>query len=101
VHVLGSVLVAVLTFAGSLGVLALMFQVPVMTPGEAGAWLALIAVNPFLIAATLLARECALWFGLAIASRGRRVKLRNAEERVRFDSEVAEQRAAYERARPA
>ncbi|WP_167050556.1 hypothetical protein [Salinibacterium sp. ZJ77] len=100
-HVLGSLLVALLTFAGSLGVLALMFDVPAMTSDEASAWLALIAVNPFLIAATLLARECALWFGLAIASRGRRVRLRNAEERVRFDSEVAEQRAAYERARPA
>ncbi len=99
-HVLGSLVVALLTYGASVGVLALMFEVPAMTPGEAAGWFALIAVNPFLIAAAVLARECALWFGLAIASRGRRVRARNTEERARFDSEVAEQRAAYERARP-
>ncbi len=98
VHVLGSLIVGALVFAASVGILALMYDVIGMTQEEGLEWIARIASSPFIIAAALLAREVALWFGLAIASRGRRVKARNAEERARFDAEVAEQRAAYERA---
>lgn len=100
-HVIGSLFVAALTYLASVGVLALMYNVVGMTAEEGVARIGEIATSPFLIAAAALARECALWFGLAIAARGRRVKERNAAERAKFDSEVAEQRAAYERARTA
>ncbi len=98
-HVIGSIFVAVLTYAVSLGVLALLRNVVAMTPDEAATLVAAIAFRPpLLIAALVVARETALWFGLAIASRGRRVKERNAVARAEFEQSVADQRAEYERA---
>lgn len=99
-HVIGSLFVAALTYAVSVGVLALLSNVVGMTPDQAADFLARLAAEPFLLAALVIARECALWFGLAIASRGRRVKQRNAEDRAAFEQSVADRRAEYERAHP-
>ncbi|QEO09218.1 hypothetical protein [Protaetiibacter larvae] len=100
-HVLGSLFVAALSYAVSLGVLALASDIINSTPAEAVVLLGSIATSPFLIAALVIARETALWFGLAIAWRGRRVKERNAADRAQFEQTVAERRAEYERAHPA
>jgi hypothetical protein len=48
----------------------------------------------------VIAREVAIWFGLAIAARGRRVRARNIQAREQYDRELAERRAQYEN-RPA
>lgn len=100
-HVLGSLFVAILSYAASLGILALANDVINRTPEEAALLIGALAVNPFLIAALVLAREASLWFGLAISARGRRVKERNAADRAAFEQTVAERRAEYERAHPA
>ncbi len=99
-HVIGSLFVATLTYGASLGVLALMRGVIAMTPDAAVALLGSLAAHPLLLCVLALARESSLWFGLAIASRGRRVRERNATERALFEQSVADRRAEYERAHP-
>ncbi|MFT4283743.1 MAG: hypothetical protein QM598_02785 [Protaetiibacter sp.] len=99
-HVIGSLFVAVLSYAVSIGVLALLVNIVGMTPDEAVRWLTAVATSPLLLAVALIARETSLWFGLAIAARGRRVKERNATDRALFEQSVAERRAEYERAHP-
>jgi hypothetical protein len=99
-HVVGSLFVALLTYAVSLGVLALLRNVVAMTPDQAAQLFAALASSALLLCVAALARESSLWFGLAIASRGRRVKERNATERALYEQSVAERRAEYERAHP-
>ncbi|AYF97586.1 hypothetical protein [Protaetiibacter intestinalis] len=99
-HVIGSLFVAALTYAASIAALALASNIFAMTPDQAVDFFGIVAVSPFLLSALALAREASLWFGLAIASRGRRVKERNATERALFEQSVAERRAEYERAHP-
>ena len=93
-YILGSLVVAAAVYFGTIGL------------GSLIDWLVLretttfadAALSPFVILATLLAREVAMWFGAAIARRGRRVKERNAEARAAFDRELAEHRARYSNA---
>jgi hypothetical protein len=99
-HALGSLFVAVITYAVSGGIVALALNVIGMTPEEGVATLGSVFSSPQLIVALVLAREVSLWFGLAIAARGRRVKERNVAERAAFDQSVADRRAEYERAHP-
>jgi hypothetical protein len=56
-----------------------------------------VALVPQIIASGVVAREVAIWLGLAISARGRRVRVRNTEARAQYDRDVAEQRAQYER----
>src|SRR6187431_2769438 len=97
-HVLGSLFVAVLTYAISGGIVALALNVIGMTADEGVALLGQVFGSAQLIVALVLAREIALWFGLAIAARGRKVKERNIAERAAFEQNVADRRAEYERA---
>jgi hypothetical protein len=99
-HVVGSLFVAVLTYATSLGVIALLHNVVAMTPDEAAVFFRALAGNALMLAVLVIAREAALWFGLAISARGRRVKERNAADRAAFEQSVADRRAEYERAHP-
>jgi len=99
-HVIGSLFVAGLTYGVSLGILGLMRNVVAMTPADAAQLFGVIASSALLLCVLALARETSLWFGLAIAARGRRVKERNAAERAIFEQSVAERRAEYERAHP-
>jgi len=84
VHVLGSLLVAVIVYFGTIGVLLLL-------NGFSGTSLSFgyFALNPFVIAATLAAREVSIWIGFLIAWRGGRVKELNKADREAFDSEQA------------
>jgi len=84
VHVLGSLLVAVIVYFGTIGVLLLL-------NGFSGTALSFgyFALNPFVIAATLIAREVSIWIGFLIALRGGRVKELNKAAREAFDSEQA------------
>ncbi len=91
-HVLGSLVVALLVYVVTIGVILLGLGVTAMTPAEAGDALFELLTRPELVAALLLAREVALWTGAAIAARGRRVKARNAAARDEFERERAEAR---------
>lgn len=96
-YILGSVIVALVVYFGSIGAILLANGVILMTPTEAADAFRAGLVNPIVVAATLLAREVSLWTGSIIARRGRRVKERNATARATWEREVAEKRAEYER----
>jgi hypothetical protein len=81
-HVLGSLLVAIIVYFGSIGVLLLLNGF-----GDSTASFGYFAVNPFVIAATLVAREVSIWIGFLIALRGGRVKELNKADRAAFESE--------------
>jgi hypothetical protein len=95
-HVFGSLLLAFVVYFASIGLLLLVAQIS-GSPTTFGQ----IALYPQIIAAAVIAREVAIWFGLGISSRGRRVKVRNADDRAKYDQELAEKRAQYERPQPA
>jgi hypothetical protein len=86
VHVLGSILVALITYFGSIGMLLLVHQIAGSSVGVLAT-----AFSPFLIAATFIAREVSVWVGLLIARRGSRLTESNRADREAFD---AEQRAS-------
>ena len=82
VHVLGSLLVAAITYLGSIGLLLLVHQLAGVDLGVVAT-----ATSPYVIAATLVAREVSIWVGLLISRRGTRVAARNRAERDAFDAE--------------
>jgi hypothetical protein len=93
--VLGSLVIAVLVYFVSIGALLLIAGGFGLTAGEAAETFARLALNPVIIAAALLAREAAVWFGAAIAARGRRVRERNYAAWEAFEREEAEKRAEF------
>ena len=97
-YVLGSFVVALVVYFVSIGILLLTNGVIGMTPSGAVRAFRAAAVSPLLVIAGFVAREVPIWFGAAIAARGRRQKLRNVEEKAAFDRESAEKRADYDRA---
>jgi hypothetical protein len=95
-YVLGSFIVALLVYAVSIGILRLLNGVIDMTPAKALQAFAAMALSPLLIAA-IVAREVPIWFGAAIAARGRRQKQRNAEEKAAFETELENNRSDFSR----
>lgn len=95
-HVFGSLLLAFVVYFASIGLLLLVGNVFTHQNLAFSA----VALVPQVIAAAVIAREVAIWFGLAIAARGRRVRVRNTQAREQYDRELAEKRAQYEN-RPA
>jgi len=93
-HVLGSILVALLVYFGTIGVLLLANGVIQSTPEEAQYLFALALVDPRVIAASLVAREVSLWTGALVAKRGRKVTERNRATRAAWEAELAEKTAA-------
>jgi len=100
-YVVGSLLVGVFVYFGTIGVLVLGRGIVLMTPVEAAALFNAALRDPFVIAAALVAREVSLWIGALISRRGRRLKVRNAEARAAYDRDLAESRAERERANAA
>jgi hypothetical protein len=78
--------------------LTLLTDLTKQTPDEAAATFWAFAGSAFLLVAAILAREVAMWVGLAISVRGRKVRMRNAEAKAAYDVEQAEKKAEYERA---
>ena len=91
--VIGSLIIAAITYFASIGALLLMAGGFGLTADDAIMKFREWAVNPAIIAAALLAREVAIWFGAVIAARGRRVRARNEVARDEFEREEAEKRA--------
>jgi hypothetical protein len=93
-HVLGSLVLAIAVYFGTIGALLVIGNVFHGSPQTLT--FAELAVHPFVIAAAVIAREVSIWMGLAIAARGRRVKARNVETRTAWDREQEEKKAARE-----
>ena len=92
-HVLGSLILAVAVYFGMIGLLLFIGNTLHGSPDPIT--FASLAVNPWVLAAAVVARESSIWIGLAIAARGRRVKVRNVEARAAFDREQDAKRAEY------
>lgn len=92
-HILGSILVGVLVYLGTAGVIVLSQNIFAITSTEASTLFARGLVTPWVIAAGLLAREVALWSGALIARRGRKIKARNVEALDAWERDLAEKRA--------
>lgn len=97
-YIVGSILIGVLVYVGTIGLGLLSTGVILDTPAEAADRLAAALRNPFIIGAAFLAREVAMWTGVLISRRGRRLKVRNAEAREAYDRELAQKRAEHEHA---
>lgn len=97
-HVFGSLVVALVVYFGSIGILLLLGMLIGAGDAEALGSFAGLATNPIIIIAALVAREVSIWVGLAISARGRRVKERNLELVDEWEREHAETKAQYERA---
>lgn len=84
-HVLGSLLVGALVYFGMIA-LYTFFDIG-GRPEPAGSLDRLLAFVPnvYFVVAGLIAREVALWTGIALAARGRRLKAQNAEARAEYD----------------
>lgn len=93
--VIGSLVIAVVTYFASIGVLLLLSGGFSLTAREGATVFAELAVNPLVIAAALVARESAIWFGAAIAKRGRKVRERNYAAWQAFENEEAQKRAEF------
>lgn len=91
--VIGSFVIAVLTYFATIGISLLMQGGFGLTGSQAATVFVTSALNPALIAAALIARECAIWFGAAIAKRGRKVRERNYEAWQQFERDEAQKRA--------
>jgi hypothetical protein len=89
--VLLSFLLAVIVYFASIGVLLLFEGVFGMTPSEATQDFGRLALSAPLIVVAILAREVTIWFGAAIAARGRKVKERNLEARAAYERELDNQ----------
>lgn len=92
-YIIGSILVGLAVYFGTIGLGLLTTDVISNTPAEANARFIVQLANPFVIASALLAREVSLWFGAIISRRGRNVKARNAAAREVHERELAERRA--------
>lgn len=92
-YIIGSVLVALAVYFGTIGLGLLTTGVISNTPAEANSRFITQLSNPFVIASALLGREVSLWFGALISRRGRSVKARNVTARERHERELAERRA--------
>ncbi len=90
-YVLGSFVVAVVVYFGSIGVVLLMANVFGMTPDAAAAGFVSLATSPSIIVAAVVAREVTIWFGAAIASRGRKITARNLDARAEYERELDNQ----------
>jgi hypothetical protein len=84
VHVAGSLLVALITYFGSIGMLLLVTGIAGTSAGFVAT-----ALSPYVLAATIVAREVSIWVGLLIARRGVRLTARNRADREAFESEQA------------
>lgn len=82
--VLGSFVVAVAVYAGSVLIFQLLYQSPTQ-------W-----TDPLIITSAVLAREVVVWLGGILSARGKRLKVRNAEALAQFNREEAERRANRE-----
>jgi hypothetical protein len=97
-YILGSLVVGVFVYVVSIGILLLVNGIIGSTLNEGLRMLRSAVQSPVTIVAGIVAREVALWMGAAIAARGRRVKVRNAEASAAYDRDTARARADYERA---
>ncbi len=96
-YIVGSLLVGVVVYFATIAIVLLLNNVASLTPNEAARQLQALAGKPWVIIAGIVGREMAIWFGAVVASRGRRLRVRNAEAREEYERETARKKAQFER----
>jgi len=89
-HIIGSVVVGLITWFGSASLVLLAAGMATMNQTEANETFYAALFSPILIIAALLAREVSIWTGAILARRGRSLKVRNAEAQEAFEREQAD-----------
>lgn len=89
--VFSSFLLAFVVYLLSIGIILLLEGALGMTPAEASQDFSQLALSAPLIVAGILAREVTIWFGAAVAVRGRKVRERNLEARAAYERELDNQ----------
>jgi hypothetical protein len=89
-HVVGSIIVGLIVYFGTIGVLLLSNGIIENTPEQAQFFFSVALADPGIIAGGLLAREVWLWTGAMVAKRGRKVTTRNRDARAQWEAELAE-----------
>jgi len=89
-HIIGSVIVGLITWFGSASLVLLSAGMASMNQTEANDTFYAALFSPILIIAALLAREVSIWTGAILARRGRSLKVRNAEAREAYEREQAD-----------
>ncbi len=89
-HIIGSVVVAAITWFGSASLVLIAAGMFSMNQGQANDVFFAALFSPILVIAALLAREVSIWTGAILARRGRALKLRNAEAYAAYEREQAE-----------
>ncbi|EAR25710.1 hypothetical protein A20C1_07518 [marine actinobacterium PHSC20C1] len=93
-HVFSSIIVGLVVYFGTVGVLLLSNGIIQNTADQAQLLFATALIDPRVIAAGLVAREVSLWTGALVAKRGRKVTERNRDSRAQWEAELAEKSAA-------
>jgi hypothetical protein len=96
-YIVGSLLLAIFVYFGSVFLGLLGQGLLSRTPAEAANMYAIALRDPFVIVSAILAREVSIWTGAGIASRGRRLKVRNAEAHSAYQQDLADLKAGHER----
>lgn len=89
-HIIGSVVVGLVTWLGGASLALLAAGMFSMNQTEANATFYAALFSPILIIAGLLGREVSIWTGAILARRGRSLKVRNAEAQAAYEREQAE-----------
>jgi hypothetical protein len=89
-YVIGSIVVGLLVYLGTIAALLLGSNIFLQTADVAAEQFRQGLVDPFTIAAGLVAREVTIWAGAIVAGRGRKVKARNVEAQAAFQREQSE-----------
>jgi hypothetical protein len=93
--VLGSLVIAIVVYFATIGVLLLVSGGFGLTGSQATGLFYGFALNPALVVAALLAREVSVWFGAVVSARGRKVRERNYAAWQEFERTEAEKRAEF------
>lgn len=98
-YMIGSAIVALVVYFGSAGMILLLNGVVLATPEQAALLFREVLANPITVSTAVVAREVAIWAGLIVSRRGKRVTAANLVARQTFDRDIADrERADRERA---
>lgn len=93
-YIIGSSVVALVVYFGSAGLILLLNGVVLATPQEAALLFREVLANPITVSTAIVAREVAIWAGLIVSRRGKRVTAANLLARQTFDRERADRERA-------
>jgi len=93
-YMIGSAVVALVVYFGSAGMILLLNGVVLATPDQAALLFREVLANPITVSTAVVAREVAIWAGLIVSRRGKRVTAANLVARQTFDRERADRERA-------